>query len=490
MDIGNALGLALDHFTAKRYEECALLCQQVVMYDSEVADAWQLWGTVEFQCGNYHAAAALMRRSVDLDESAANYCANFSEALLAINKPEQAKKSALRAIELNPQLAEAYNNLGIAHDRLNEPDEADKALKTAIQLDPSMSAAYVNRLSTLGRAEQINFGIEFGMKAMEISPNTPEIPWNLSLLLLKAGRWMEAWPHYQHRWACSKFPSPRWHFVQPHWNGAPFDGTLLIHAEQGHGDTIMLSRYLQLVRPHVKHVVWHVQPGLAELCKAIAPWAEVADWGTMSKFDQHAAMFDLPFIFETTPEHVPPVAGAKIKPLGVMPAGFKIGYCYNGSSIHANNANRSAMVEDFAPLQDVGATLVNLTQGKPPLDGSIDPMPLAKDWVTTAHIIAELDLIVTVDTAVAHLAATLGKPVICLLPSVNVDWRWMMKGENTPWYPSMRLVRKRADQTWRDVVGGVAANLREVRNQSIGMHMAESMADGQEPNLSDLAVAV
>ena len=215
-----------------------------------------------------------------------------------------------------------------------------------------------------------------------------------------------------------------------------------------------------MIRPHVRKIVWHVQPGLGELCKLIAPWAEVADWGTTTHFDRHVAMMDLPWIFETTAEKIPPPAPVKIAPIGMLPAGFKIGYCYNGSSMHANNVNRSATVDDFEPLKEIGATLVNLTHGKPPIDGSVDPMPMVRDWVTTAHIIAELDLIVTVDTAVAHLAATLGKPVVCLLPAVNVDWRWLDEGETTAWYPSMRLVRRGEGQSWREVVAGVVDEMR------------------------------
>lgn len=480
MNINEALEIALTHYQSKRFEDAAHICWQAVMHEPECADAWMILGSIEFRTRNYSASAALMRRAVDLDANCAAYHTNWSEALLAIGLVNEAKRAAECAIELNPKAAEAYNNLALACDRVGDLDGAESAIKLAIQHNPAMAEAYVNRLSILGKRNELSFGIEFGKKAMEIAPNMPEIPWNLSLLMLKAGRWREAWPLYQSRWGCKTFPSPRWRFPEPHWNGAKFDGTLLIHAEQGAGDTIMLSRYMPLIRPSAKHIVWHVQDDLVEFAKLVAPWAEIGKWGTASKFDRHAAMFDLPWIFDTTPDHVPPPAPLNMERIGLLPDGYKIGYCYNGSIQHANNANRSATVEDFAGLTELDGQLVNLTYEMPPIKGTLDPMRMVRDWVTTAHIIAELDLVITVDTSVAHLAATMGKPTICMLPSQGVDWRWLEKGESTPWYASMRLVRKRPDQSWRDVVGGVVASLRAVQAEPLKMTAEEF----------DLAVAV
>ena len=465
MNISEALDIALDHYTGRRLEDAAHVCWQIVMHEPDCADAWMILGSIEFRTGNYHASAALMRRAIDLDQNCAAYHTNWSESLLAIGMVDEARRAAECAIKLNPATAEAYNNLALALDRRGDLDGAEAAIKLAIQHNPAMAEAYVNRLSILGKRGELSFGIEFGKKAMEIAPDVPEIPWNLSLLMLKAGRWAEGWPLYQYRWGCKKFPSPRWRFPEPRWNGAKFDGTLLIHAEQGHGDTMMLSRYMQLIRPSAKHIVWHVQDDLVEFARLVAPWAEVDKWGTASRFDRHCAMFDLPWIFNTTPDHVPPPTILELNRIGLLPDGYKIGYCWNGSTQHANNVNRSATADDFAELTKLDAQLVNLTYQKPPIEGTIDPMPMVRDWVTTAHIISELDMVITVDTAVAHLAATLGKPTICMLPSQGVDWRWMDKGESTPWYPSMRLVRKRKDQSWRECVGGVVASLREAQDE-------------------------
>jgi hypothetical protein len=218
---------------------------------------------------------------------------------------------------------------------------------------------------------------------------------------------------------------------------------------------------------------------MQRIAQHLAPQATVYGWSERpDEFDLWCPAYNLPMIFATTPDAVPPPAEWRPIDVSIIQPGG-IGICYAGSSIHRNDANRSATASDF---EGFSGRIVNLTMGKTPPAGAVDPMPMVADWITTAAIIEQLDAVVTVDTAVAHLAATIGKPTMILIPAIGSDWRWMEAGDRTPWYDSARLIRQAPGEPWKRVVQRAFDVLRnEHQPEPVALASADAAGAGSGP---------
>lgn len=352
--------------------------------------------------------------------------------------------------------------------RYGESFDCLRALEACLPHDPRLlsNLGVVCRDSgDLARAEQ------YFRKVIVAQPDDPEAHFNLALTLLRAGRLREGFQEYEWRWRVPQFAEQRRAFPQPLWRGEPLNGRrILIHGEQGAGDTIQFVRYAPLVRHAGGQVVVEVLPHLERL----SMWMEggcriVRALSAGEQFDVQCPMMSLPQRFSTDLDSIPPPArfsipralkskwAARIRtgPLGV-------GVVWAANPQYYNNAARSVPAGHLLPLaRRPGVRYWSLQVGPaaaeiPP--GILDLSDELTDFGETAAVISQLDLVITVDTAVAHLAGSLGVPVWLLL-AYACDWRWMLDREDTPWYPTMRLFRQQHPGEWGDVIERVSSAL-------------------------------
>lgn len=388
---------------------------------------------------------------------ALGYClhamARFEEALVQYD----------HLLTANPRHMAAWNNRGTTLLELGRFEAAAVCFLRALELAPGLHDARI-ALATcyqaLGRVAEALAACDTVLAA---APEHAEAHWNRSLLLLLNGTYAEGWCEYEWRWRKRNFTSPLREFPQPRWKGEPLAGrTILIYAEQGFGDTLQFCRYLPMVEALGAQVVFECHPPLAELMKSLKSGIDVIPMGhQLPRFDLQAPLMSLPLVFGTTIETVPagtpylsppadrlPLWSNRVREGGAM----RVGLCWAGKSYP--DPRRSCPVEQLAQLEHLGGiawhSLQTGWQGAMPLPMT-DLTPHLRDFADTAALIAQLDLVITVDTAVAHLAGALGRPTWVMLPHAP-DWRWMLEREDSPWYPSMRLFRLKQPGAWRGVI--------------------------------------
>jgi hypothetical protein len=383
---------------------------------------------------------------------------------------------------LSPNYAEAHSNRAGAFMALEQLDDAIACYERAVALKPDLPDAYGNMGVAYMRKGDYARALDFVRQAIACDSKFADGRWNHSLILFLLGRWEEGWHEHEWRWRTPVPVSPLRKFSQPQWDGAPMPGrTLLLHAEQGFGDAIQFLRYVPLSRERsqAERVVVEVPPLLVRLfAQSVEPGIDVIgreawDASALPPVDAH-----LPFLSQ-------PLALREFAPLRMsepylradeaaravwrerLPAGFRVGLVWAGKSEHTNDHNRSIAFDRLLPLLRVpGVNFINLQIGTPlpQHEGVVlhDLTADITDFADTAALVAELDLVIAVDTAVAHLAGAIGSRVWTLLP-FSPDWRWGTAGEETPWYPTMRLFRQRTIGDWDEVIARVAAELSALR---------------------------
>jgi hypothetical protein len=315
-------------------------------------------------------------------------------------------------------------------------------------------------------------------RAIELDPSFAEGHWNIALALLIQGKMIEGWQEFEWRWAKKDFSSLQRQFSVSLWDGSPLNGaTILIHAEQGFGDTIQFVRYVPMVLARGGKVIVECHPPLVPLLAGIKGVTAVFPFGApLPSYQCHVPMLSLPRIFGTTleamPEEFPYLTVHQERKvlwadrLPVVP-GLKVGLVWGGSTHHLNDTLRSIAFRQLEPLLGLGGvTFFSLQIGKAGEDVTssqyagkvVDLTAQIEDFADTAAIVEQLDLVISVDTAVAHLAGALGKQVWLLLPFAP-DWRWLLNREDSPWYPTMRLFRQSRLGDWESVISHVEIDL-------------------------------
>jgi tetratricopeptide (TPR) repeat protein len=423
------------------------------------------------------------RQALSLEPDLADAHYNLANVLREQRRYEEAITSYNRAIELRPDHAEAYNNLGRTFKECGRLGEAIQKCEKAIALNPRLAEAHNNRGLLLKARGRHGEAIESYEKAIQLRPDYANAHWNYSLALLSDGRFAEGWEEYQWRRKAKLGAILDSQRERPgSWDGSPFSGKrLLIRYEQGMGDCLQFVRYAPMVKALGGTVIFEtLEPllGLLEGFEGIDELAEASPDGQPAvEFDLDVFMLDLPRVLGTTAETIP----ADIPYLYTDPAkadvwsqklagdGFKVGIVWAGSPLHSDDANRSCTLEHFEPLGQIdGVQLFGLQKGAAaaqterlrggmPFENLGDEL---KNFADTAAVISNLDLVVSVDTAVLHLAGAVGKEVWALLP-FEADWRWLRQRDDSPWYPTMKLFRQSRPGDWDGVFDCVAAELRK-----------------------------
>ncbi len=440
------------------------------------ADSFNLRGNAHYVLKSFAAALADYDRAAGLRLDAAPLHNNRGNALRELGRHAEALIAFERAIALAPDYAEAHNNRGNALLELNRVEEALADYARALTLKPDFADALVNRGNALHYLERDREAIASFGRAIAISPQLAEAHWNRGLTYLSVGDFARGWPEYEWRWKRDSELKPR-DFAQPQWRGEDLRGkTVLLHAEQGFGDAIQFIRYLPMVAARGGKVVLEIPDDLKPLLGRMDGVTAIVRRGdALPPFDLHCPLMSLPLAFGTTLDTIPaPVPylhppAERVSSWRIRLAGTKaprVGLVWSGKPTHKNDHNRSIPLTQLAPLlRTPDVTFVSLQKEYRNADrAQLAASPLLRldtalaDFADTAAVIAALDLVIAVDTAVTHLAGAMGKPLWLLLPAIG-DWRWLKDRADSPWYPSARLFRQPRIGDWP---GALAAVMREL----------------------------
>jgi tetratricopeptide (TPR) repeat protein len=399
--------------------------------------------------------------------------------LYELDRHEEALASYDKALAIRPAFAEAFNNRGVALYRMRQFDEALANYDRAIAVRPAYAEAFNNRGVVLKELRRIEEALASYGKAQQLAPDYADVHWNEALLRLLIGDFAAGLAKYEWRWRRQSFTSPLRNFPQPQWGGTePLEGkTILLHGEQGFGDAIQFCRYVPQVKARGARVILEVAEPLCGLMGSLGAAQIVAAGSRLPPFDLHCPLVSLPLAFGTRPGTIPAAVPYLAPPADAAPAWEtrlgprkrpRIGFAWAGNPRQENDRNRSASLTALLPLLAIDATFVSLQKDLRAGDDALlkaraDIVNLGgtlADFSDAAGLVSRMDVVVSVDTSIAHLAGALGKPVFVLL-CFTPDWRWLMAGDTNAWYPTARLFRQPRPQDWDEPVAQVAAKLKD-----------------------------
>jgi tetratricopeptide (TPR) repeat protein len=458
------------------------LISNAIQNNPEIPQFHNTLGLVLEALERFEEAVASYQQAVSIKPDYAEAYNNMAIALQSQGRYEAAVEKCKKALSLKPDYAEAYNTMGYSLEKQEQYSEAIENYRQAVRFKPDFAEAYNHLGVILNILERPDEALENYKKVLQYDPDYIEVHWNMSLALLRSGRLTEGWKEYQWRLnpelGMTTYPH-RYEILQ--WDGSFFTSKrLLVHYEQGLGDTLHFVRYLPMVKARGGTVILEVRKplyGLLQNCPGVDEFVEASlDNKPDVKFDYHISLMDLPKIFATTLETIP----AQVPYIHACPgkagywrnklasADFRVGIVWAGSSIHDKDRYRSCSLKCFAPLTMIdGVQLYGLQKGQAAanLEEVANEMVITnlgnefEDFTDTAAAIENLDMVISVDTAVLHLAGAMGKPVWALLP-FSPDWRWMLNRRDSPWYPTMKLFRQKKRGQWEPLFQHVAEELK------------------------------
>jgi tetratricopeptide (TPR) repeat protein len=440
-----------------------------------MAEAAAKVGTYHLARGNYEEAANHYRKAAQANPEIAEIQCNLASILDHLEDRTEALKAARRAIELKPNLVEAQNVMGLIWKNRRRPADAVACFRKAIETKPDYADAHNNLASVLEQVGQVEAATIHYQQASSLNPANPTLHHNYAVNLLLRGNYRMGWTEMNWRRMDRTNPASR-PFPKAMWDGAPLGGrTILLTAEQGMGDAIQFLRYAPIVAARNARVVVEIQAPLMELARHVTGVSDVVAQQLTSvellpHFDTHCPLMSLPMVLGTDTSSIPANIPYITAPADRIPAwqdriaalpGKKVGLVWAGNPKYKRDKIRSIPTEKLSALASVpGVSWISLQKEKPaglPTDLKLaDFTADLHDFADTAALIDQLDLVIAVDTAVAHLAGAMGKPVWIMLPSVP-DWRWLLDREDSPWYPTAKLFRQKTPGDWSEVLTRVAA---------------------------------
>jgi tetratricopeptide (TPR) repeat protein len=511
------LSLGAAKYALGDVREAKLAYRKALSLKPNFPEAYLNLGNALYHEGSFQAAVVSYRCAIDLRPNYVKAHCNLGNALSGLSRHQEAVTSYERALKLESGSSAARHNLGNAllHLRdygraeecfraLLEPEqnsaehhnslgnallqqrrlaEAEDCYRTALRLKPDYAAAHTNlanALLALGRRTEME---RHYRHALELDPTNPGTQYNLALACLREGNFREGWERHEWRWRFSELGLRPRKFAAPQWNGQPLNGeTILLHAEQGLGDTLQFIRYLPSVVARGGRVVLEVQPQLLALLQSTPSAAQVIARGErLPSFAYHLPLMSLPLIFDTSIDTIPSIfpylkmdeepIDAALRTHPRRAGKMRVGLVWAGNPRFRGDLLRSTTLEALLPLEEVEDVDFFSLQFGPAVE-QIAPLqsrfPLtdacssSKDFAETAAFVATLDLVVSVDTAIAHLAGATGIPVWVILPHL-ADWRWLEHRQDSPWYPTARLFRQPSPGDWNSVAEQVRDTLSALR---------------------------
>jgi tetratricopeptide (TPR) repeat protein len=494
---------AIAHQRAARHAEAEALYRSVLAAEPGHARALYLYGLLQLECGRTQEATATLATAAAAAPAHTGTFVNLARALLAERRPAEAlvaadrvlalepddlhadflRGSALsalgqpataidalqRALARDPDNAGAWLNLGNACADLDRLDEAERHCREAIRRTPDLVEAHASLgfvLTSLGRLDEAIAACE---AAIALQPDCFQAHWNEAVAALLAGDFTLGFSKYEWRKRHDRFRRDFIDLPGPEWDGDdPAGRTILVHAEQGLGDTIQLARYLPEIAARGGLPVLACERPLIPLLADIQGATVVAKDAPLPDYDCWIDQMSLPRVFATRPETIPAPEGylrgdqARVDAWrAILPDGPNVGLAWGGNPAHSNDRRRSMPISALDRILAVsGVSFVNLQVGPRAGEADLaDLSPCLTDYAETAALVASLDLVITVDTSIAHVAGALGRPAWVMLPYAP-DWRWILGRDDTPWYASLRLFRQEVPGDWDAVTASVAAALQ------------------------------
>ncbi|MBP1625998.1 MAG: glycosyl transferase family 9 [Holophagaceae bacterium] len=427
-----------------RLDEAQEACEKALRLDPGCLSARVNAGCIQMRCGDWESAEGHLRQALTVDGRRTDARLALAQCLIRTRDPKAAEQEVARVIQFEPANVTAHQILG-------------------------------GIFYSMGRWADFQAEIE---RYRKLDSGSPYLVFEQGFLDLLFGEMPRGWEGHEARLQVPGLVGPVRHFSQPTWRGEPFPGkTLLLHYEQGLGDTLMFVRYAAQVKALGGRVVLEAQPCLADLVATCPGVDEVVSHGApLPPFDLQVSLLSLPWVFRTDLDTIPcevPYLDlpaevphrkvfAELLALAQSHGKSRIGLVWAGSPEHKRDEERSlppAALGPLAALQGVAWFSFQLGRSEmPPLPDLISLAPLLSDFSATAYALSGMELVITVDTALAHLAGAMGIPTLLLLP-YQPDWRWMLEREDSPWYPSMRIYRQPSPGDWGSVIQQVLTDL-------------------------------
>jgi Tfp pilus assembly protein PilF len=461
-----------------RYEESLRCFEEALKLDPQIVEAWTYRATTLVHLKRFEEALQCCDRALQLRADSVDAWCNRGNALAHMGLHEPSRAAYQQAITYDPTSALAWSNLGLALTHLQRTEEALVCYDKALELKPDFAQAWAHRGNAFHAQEQSERACEAYDRALSFDQNAAETHWNKSLALLRMGHFEKGWKAYEWRKTVDKVGWAHRQFAQAAWDGQQdlAGKTILLHFEQGFGDTLQFCRYVPLVARLGARVILEVQTQLVQLMGRLEGAHHVVGSGqSLPDFDLHCALLSLPMAMGTTLSTIPasiPYLTADPEQVAAWRTRLgqrlgqdqrpKVGWVWSGSPTHSNDAHRSIRLAKLLAAMPSHVHHVSLQKEVRPQDGATlqahpELVHFGEDlhsFSDTAALCCLMDVVVSVDTSVAHLAAALGRPVILLLPA-NPDWRWMTHRTDTPWYPNMTLLRQAGLGQWDSVLAQV-----------------------------------
>jgi tetratricopeptide (TPR) repeat protein len=478
------LGAALEE--QGRQQEAAACYRRVLALRPAHLKAWNKLGSLLLAMGDLTGAAGHYRHALVIHADRPVLHHNLGVALHRLGRADEAADCLRRALQLAPGYLDALIHLGHLLRERGGNEEALHCFRRALALDPANASLHAVTGATLASLARYDEALASFRRALAMAPGLAAAHWNLALILLLCGELAEGLAHYEYRFeGAEEYRQALGHDVpeklaaKPRWRGETLQGrSLLVWTEQGLGDSLMMMRYLPRLKERgAGRILVACQPALARVMQTLPAVSRAIGHGTpfdLDGIDLHCSMMSLPHLFgtrlETIPRavpylHVPPAMAGKWRDRLTALPGKKVGLAWAGSRTQRKDALRSIPFERLAPLLAVpGVQWISLQKERRAAHPALlDWMTECEDFLDTAALIQQLDLVISVDTAVVHLAGALAKPV-WLLNRHESEWRWLLAREDSPWYPTLRIFRQPVPHDWDSVIAEAATALRPARS--------------------------
>ncbi|MBE89827.1 MAG: hypothetical protein CMM76_10370 [Rhodospirillaceae bacterium] len=501
-DLKAELGLAYAQagLAQKAFQTLSDVLPKLVSLDQDDALIYGAYADACFNLRNWQEAITYYRKALTKEPETINVQLNLGVALHHLNRLEEAIEVYKAILNKEPNHPGALTNIGVAYQekrnfiaslhtlehaadfspndpllltdlgvtlqKLGRTDDAITRYNEALSVDPTYGKAWSNLGNALQDQLHLAEAWEAHQRAVNIEPENPDFHWNLAMTLLLAGEYEQGWAEYE--WRLRRDDTTN--LLGNPWQGEELsDRTLFLAAEQGAGDTIQFARYAPVLAAKGAKIILRAHTSLQKLLETLEGTTHVITQNvTLPSFDFHASLMSLPYLlndtFETLGSKVPYLSVPEGVNCSLPPSSGnrRIGLVWAGNPEHRNDHNRSCPFDELMPLFKLPDTDWISLQAKPTGDADtciIDSSTQLNSFADTAAIMAQLDLIITVDTAAAHLAGALGYPVWLMLPYAP-DWRWLTDRTDSPWYPTARLYRQPKPGDWHSVIAAIANDLR------------------------------
>ena len=468
-------------FELARHEEALAACDRALTLKADLVEAWHGRGNVLHELKRHQEAISAYNKALALNPNFAGAWHGQGIVLYELKRYQDALVAYDKGLALRSDLAEAWLGRGNVLTELNRYDEAFTAFDRALALRPDFVEAWVGRGNAFIQLRRPEMALASFDAALTLKPDHAGAHWNKSSALLLFGDLETGWQEYEWRWETKDFPNKRPKINAPSWRGQDLTGRhVMVFSEQGLGDIIQFARYLPLLIERKAKVTFFTSKNLVRLLRSLGTQIDiVSDLGAKNVFDFQCALMSLPHCFNTNASSIPnkvPYLAAEGNlncrwKERIDEAGFKIGIAWQGNPEGKVDKGRSIPLEEFIPLTYLPNVRLISLQKHHGLDhltrlpSGVKIETLGDDFdsgpdafIDTAAVINNLDVIITSDTSIAHLAGALGRLTWVALQYVP-DWRWMLDRDDSPWYPTVRLFRQTETRDWGDVVERVRSEL-------------------------------